>query len=365
MYPQLKINLAKIKHNTDALVNLLKSRCVSAAIVTKVHCADPRIVETICQSDIGYLADSRLENIESYQKKGIPTMLLRLPSPSEAGRVVRSCNVSLNSEITTLSALSRAAKEAGLKHNVVLMVDLGDLREGVYYKSHELLYKTVEYALSKKHLELVGIGVNLTCYGSVLPTRQNLGTLVDISKKIKEDYGADLKIISGGNSSSLYLFESGQLPEGINNLRLGESVLLGFETAYGRHFSAFERDGISFPGLKLDAVILEAEVIEIMEKPSYPEGELGVNAFGEKMHYEDHGMRIRAILAVGRQDTDQDGLECLDPQVRIVGSSSDHLLVDVTESERAYHVGSVLGFRLSYGALLAGFTSRYVKRVYV
>ena len=355
MYPCLKINLNKIRRNTLYLVDLLKTHGINVAAVTKVFCSDTRIVDTICACGIKYLADSRLENIEAYPKNDIQAMLLRLPSPKEALRVVRSCDISLNSEIATLGELAKAANEFDITHGVILMVDLGDLREGVYYSNDELLFKTAEFILSKKSLEFLGIGVNLTCYGSVLPTEDNLQKLLSTAKKIEQKFGIDLKVISGGNSSSLYLFEKAKMPKGITNLRLGESIVRGLETAFGKPFS----------GLETDAITLEAEIIELMEKPSYPEGEIGINAFGEKIHYTDIGIRKRAILAVGRQDVDHESLECLMPGINIIGASSDHLIVDVTDSPSCFAVGDVLSFSLTYGAILSCFTSKYVRKRYV
>ena len=355
MYPRLKIDLAKIKHNTAYLVDLLKPHGINVAAVTKVFCSDARIVEAICECGIAYLADSRLENIEAYPKNGIRKMLLRLPSPKEAKRVVKSCDISLNSEIATLNELAIAAEAEGVVHGVVLMVDLGDLREGVYYSNHELLYKTCEFILSKKSLNFLGLGVNLTCYGSVLPTMGNMQQLLSIAKKIEQKFGISLEIVSGGNSSSLYLFEKDEMPKGVTNLRLGESIVRGLETAFGKPFG----------GLKTDCIVLEAEIIELMDKPSYPEGEIGINAFGEKIHYADIGIRKRAILAVGRQDVDHESLECLQSGMSIIGASSDHLIVDVTDSQTRNAVGDILSFSLSYGAILSCFTSKYVSKMYL
>jgi len=100
--------------------------------------------------------------------------------------------------------------------------------------------------------------------------------------------------------------------------------------------------------------------------PGYlPEGQTGLNAFGEKNTYTDIGRRMRAIVAVGRQDTDHEGLICREEGITIIGASSDHLIVDVTEAGKKYAVGDKLRFSLSYSAILRGFTSPYLERVYI
>jgi predicted amino acid racemase len=160
---------------------------------------------------------------------------------------------------------------------------------------------------------------------------------------------------SGGNSSSVYLLLEENLPKGINNLRIGEAFFLGTDTAFG---------GL-IPGTADDALIIEAQIIELQEKPSLPIGEIGVDAFGQKPHYEDKGDMKRAILGIGKQDTDETSMEPLDKNIDILGCSSDHFILDVTKSDKKYKVGDIVGFKLGYGGMLKVATSKYVKRSYV
>lgn len=204
-----------------------------------------------------------------------------------------------------------------------------------------------------KHIRLYGLGTNLTCYGAIIPKNENLSLLVGLARKLEQRFHIRLPMVSGGNSSSIYLIEQGNLPEGINNLRLGESFLLGNDTAYGTRI----------PGTVGDALELEAEVIEIKEKPSLPVGEIGVDAFGHRPTYEDKGIMRRAIVAVGRQDVDTDSLQPRDPQIEILGGSSDHLLLDLTHCTTVYQVGDRIQFTLGYGSMLKAFTSPYVEKV--
>ncbi|MCL2573282.1 MAG: alanine/ornithine racemase family PLP-dependent enzyme [Defluviitaleaceae bacterium] len=354
MNPRLLIDLKKLTHNANHLANLCNERGISVTAVTKVFCAEPPMVQALAVLPIAYMADSRLENIASYPKDmSQKTILLRLPAPSQADEVVRICDISLNSEMLTLQKLAEAANKRGIVHGVIIMIDLGDLREGIFHNATEKINATVEYVLSQKSLELKGFGTNLTCYGAVLPTVKNLTMLTKLCYNISKEYNLEIPIISGGNSSSLYMLEKGEIPQGISNLRLGEAIVCGKETAYGD----------PYPSLELDVVVLEAEIIEIADKPSHPEGEININAFGEKMAFEDKGIRKRAILAVGRQDTDYEGLTPLNDDVEIVGASSDHLIVDITDAA-PLAVGDRLRFSLSYGAILAGFTSKYVDKEY-
>jgi len=298
------------------------------------------------------LADSRIENLKELKimAPDVKRILLRLPMLSEIDDVVANADLSLNSEIETLKALSDAAKNINKKHEVIIMVDLGDLREGVLPDDLDDL---IEQVIKFPNIELAGLGVNLTCYGGVIPDDNNLGCLVELAANIETKFDIKLKYVSGGNSSSLYKLINGTLPKGITNLRLGEAVVLGRETAYG--------DAIK--NTYEDSFLLEAQIIELKEKDSMPTGQIGMDAFGNKPTFVDQGRMKRAIVAIGRQDVRVEGLTPVNPLVEIIGASSDHLILDVTKSEMALKLGDVVAFRVDYGALLTLMTSKYVEKI--
>ena len=361
MYPRLLIDLNKLKSNLDAVAKITKAQggC-SLMIVTKGLCADPEMAKMVANHPaVDFMADSRVMNIKTYadeaRKNGKMTVLLRIPMHAEAADVVKYVDLSFNSELSTIRLLDEEAGKIGVKHNVLLMIDLGDLREGIFYQNEDQIFGAVEEILKMKNINLYGIGVNLTCYGAIIPKNDNLSNLVAIARKIEDKFGIKLNMISGGNSSSIYLIGRGELPEGINNLRLGESFLLGNDTAYGT----------KLPGTVSDTLILEAQIVELKEKPSLPIGEVGVDAFGQKPYYEDRGIIKRAIIAIGKQDTDIDSMEPLDEKIDILGGSSDHIILDVTKSDTEYKVGDVVRFVLGYGGMLKTATSPYVEKVYI
>lgn len=362
MYPRLTYDLTKIKQNLDVVSKVVKGAGCSLMIVTKSFCADPALTAVIAaHPSVDYLADSRIENLKKYPPRDShesthdkETVLLRLPQEWEIADVVRYADISFNSECKTVQLLQAESARQDKIHKIVLMVDLGDLREGIFYQQEEAIYHAVEEILTFSNVQLLGIGVNLTCYGAIVPKHDNLSKLVEIANNIEEKFSIHLPMITGGNSSSFYLIGREELPQGINNLRLGEAFILGNETAYGARI----------PDTYDDAALLEAQIIELQTKPSLPIGEIGKDAFGETPSYEDRGYRKRAILAIGKQDADIGSMTPLDPKVGILGASSDHLILDVTDSENAYQVGSVVGFKLGYGGLLKAATSPYVFKAY-
>jgi len=351
-YPRITADLTKIKHNIDTLCALCAENGVSVAAVTKVVCADERIVKVLENSAATMLADARTENLARLNTRK-PKLLLRAPAPQEAEETVALADISLVSEIDTIRALGKAARAAGKTHKIILMIDLGDLREGLLFLEREMIYRAADAAKAVKGIELYGVGTNLTCYGAIIPDENNLGELCNVADELRERTGLPIPIVSGGNSSSLGLLKRGLVPDCVNHLRLGESILLGNDTAACRVMN----------GLYGDAFTLATRLIEVQRKPSVPIGESGANAFGEHPTFESLGDQIRGICKIGRQDTVADGLTPRDGDIKIIGASSDHLIVDLTHAKE-YRVGDVLEFTPDYGALLRAYTSPYVARDY-
>lgn len=349
----LEIDLRKIEENSARIIEKCKPSGINVLGVTKGFTAIPRIVEAMIQGGISDLADSRLENIMALRKKGfIQTMtLLRIPRISMVDKVVEYADCSINSEYQVINGLSDAALSRHKTHKIILMVDVGDLREGVMPEDAVNMTRKIS---SLKGVILSGIGTNMGCYGGILPTLNNLKILLDITAQIEKSVGIKLEIISGGGTSSLKLVEEKQIPRGINQLRIGEGLLLGTDTTHNT----------IIPWLHQDAFILRTEVIEAKIKPSIPIGEKGLDAFGNTPVFEDLGMRKRAIVSLGRQDVNIEGLFPVDPKMHVLGASSDHMIVDVTDADDNIQVGDQISFKLNYQGLLFLSNSKYVKKVF-
>ncbi len=353
--PRLEIDLGKIEHNARTLVGRLSERGISVTGVTKAALGSPEIATVLLDAGVVALGDSRIENIEVMRRAGVAASmtLIRSPMLSQLERVVAHADVSLNTEFEVIKGLSAVAQRAGKIHGIVLMVELGDLREGILAAD---LPATVRETLNLSNLDLHGIGTNLACRCGVTPNATNMSELGALADSIEAAFGLDLGLVSGGNSANLDWalngVSKGDGPEGrINNLRLGESILLGREPTQRKRIE----------GLYIDAVTLVAEVIEFKAKPSQPTGETAQSAFGLEPPATDRGTISQAIFAIGRQDTDPDGL-CAPLGVEILGASSDHLIVDAGSTLLA--VGTEAVFQLNYSALMRAMASPRVGRVY-
>lgn len=349
--PYLTIDLAKIEHNTRTIVGLCRGYGIHVTGVTKATCGHPDVARAMLLGGVLSIADSRLENIQRLRTAGVAAsyMLLRIPALSAIEEVIALADVSLNSEMSTLEALSNAAERQGKIHDVILMVDLGDLREGLWQND---ITDFVQQALKLRGIRIIGLGTNLACFGGVIPSENNMQQLVSYASTIESSFELELEWLSAINSSGLDLIAAGKMPDRINHARIGEAILLGCETIQRK----------PWPGTYQNAFVLSAEIIELKMKPSVPVGEIGEDAFGNVPEFEDHGMRLRALLNVGHEDVDIAGITPVDSGVTVLGASSGYLVVDVTDAGSDIHLGDQLAFSLNYSALVAAMTSGYVRK---
>jgi len=348
--PRLEINLHKIGRNASSLRTLYGARGVGITAVTKAVLGDPRVAQVLVDNGIRAIGDSRIQNIRRMKRAGIQAefILIRSPVPSETEQVVQYADISLNTEPAVIRLLSRHAVERGRRHRIILMVELGDLREGIMPSE---LGEVVADTLDLAGVELIGLGTNLACYGGVKPTQENMAELSGIAERLRNEYGIALEVISGGNSANYDWFVSTPEVGQVNNLRIGESILLGRET--------LSRERI--PGLRTDAFALIAEVIELKDKPSSAAGPRCQDAFGNTPVFQDRGTVAKAILGIGKQDVDVSGIAAR-IDVEFLGATSDHLILDAKDTD--LRVGSEVAFDVNYSALLRAMTSPHVSKEY-
>ena len=352
MKPTLKINLNKIYDNAKIVKNTLDKYNVDITSVTKLHCCNPVIVDTLMQAGINKFGDSRIDNLKNIKDIDAEKWLMRLPSISEAEEVVRYSDISLNSEYETVEALNEEAKIQNKVHDILLMFDVGDLREGYFDKKD--IVDSAKRIKNLTNIRLRGGATNLTCYGGVFPDENNLTNLVKVNELLEDKLNTKLDIVSGGNSTSYTLFREDNPVKGVTNIRIGDTILFGRDCTYRSHIE----------GMNKDAFIIKAEIIEIKEKPSIPIGKRGFSALNSKPEFIDEGMRKRAILSVGKQDIDMDMFP-LDKDTKILGGSSDHLIIDITDSSRDYKIGDTFELYMYYTAALRAFTSKYVVKEFI
>ncbi len=346
-YPQLEFDLALLRSNADAVISRCRGMGIRVCGVVKGVDGLPEAARVLRAAGAAELGTSRLEQVAKCRAAGVPGpwLLIRIPGLTELPDVVALCETSLQSEWPTLLALEEECLRQNKTHRVIVMTDLGDLREGFWDKK-ELVDVCERVERDLPHVHLAGIGVNLTCYGSTKPTPEKMNELVGLARQVEQRIGRKLEIVSGGATSSFTLVHWGTMPAGVNHLRIGEAILLGKDLQVDWGIRDMDY-------LRMDALTLRAEVVEVKDKPTYPIGEFAIDAFGRKPVYEDRGIRRRAILALGRADVGE--LESLiprEPGLTVIGGSSDHCIVDVEDCPRRLQVGDIVEFSLCYSHML-------------
>lgn len=356
-YPMVELDLKKFRNNVDQAVARCGKLGIGVAGVIKGFTGIPEGAKQFAEAGCDYIASSRLEQIQSCIDYGIKAnyMLIRVPMLSEIEEAVRITDISLNSEVEVLKALNKEALKQGKVHKVIIMIDLGDLREGFWDKK-ELLHAALMVENECDGLYLAGVGTNLGCYGSILATPEKMNELIADAEMIEKAIGRTLDIISGGATTSFPMVLNNTMPKRINNLRMGEGIILA------KDLKDLFRLDMSF--MYQDAFTLKAEIIELKDKPSYPVGQLSFDAFGNVGTYEDRGIRKRALLGIGKVDIAYpDMIYPRDKGVEVMGASSDHLIIDVEDSETEYKVGDIVEFDLCYATIVFVTNSPNVKIV--
>ena len=347
--PRIEIDLDLIEHNARVLVGRLAARDVRVVGVTKATLGSPTIAAAMLRGGAVGLGDSRVENLAHLADLdgSVPRTLIRSPMLSQAHDVVRTAAASLNTEATVLTALDDAATQAGTRHSVILMVELGDLREGIAVDD---VAAAVRVVLGSRSLRLRGLGANLACQNGVVPDDANMAVLHRLVDQVETDHHIALDVVSSGNSANLeWALTTGHLGR-TNELRLGEAILLGTEPLHRAQIA----------DLATDAFTLIGEIIEVADKPARPWGNQAQAAYGQPPARPAAGTSRQAIVALGRQDVDLDGLT-VPAGITVLGMSSDHLVLDIGDHHLA--AGDEVRFELGYGALVRAMTSPFVTRV--
>ena len=352
-YPLLEVDLSAISQNARVICDIYRPLGVSVAGVFKGSDGSPEVAGAYVEGGCAQLASSRIRHLAELRGlfPDVPMMLLRIPMLCEAADVVSYADYSLNSELRTMRALNEAARAAGRVHKVILMLDVGDRREG-YVSVEELAEAARNVKETMPYLQVAGVGTNYGCVSGVLPDDENLAFLCEGAQAVENVMGHPLEIVSGGSSSSLIRWSKGlPLPEKVNHLRIGGYILNPVNMRLNR--------GVEIAAMNEDTFCFKAQVVEVKEKSGVVG--TGKNWKGETVQFTDGGVRRRAIIAAGSMDVgDAFNLLPKDENIAVIASSSDHTVLDVTDCEMPVNVGDILEFRLRYGALLQIFATRHV-----
>lgn len=342
----------KLKHNYEYLNKLFKQNDIQWAIVTKLLCGNKDYLNEVIGLGVTEFCDSRISNLKTIKEinPDAETVYIKPPAKRSIKSVVKYADASFNTEFETIKLISKEAGKQGKMHKVIIMIEMGDLREGVIGEDLVAFYGSI---FELPNIQVTGIGTNLNCLHGVMPSQDKLVQLSLYKQLIEAKFNRKIPWVTGGTSVVIPLLMKKQLPKGINHFRVGEMLYFGNDLFTGGPVEE----------LKQDVIKLYAEIIELSEKPKVPNGVLDANPSGEvyEINEEDYGKTsYRAIIDLGLLDISTDFLKADDPQIEISGASSDMIVMDIGENEQGYKVGDLVSFNIEYMGALALLNSDYI-----
>jgi len=351
----LKLYRHKLQHNFNHLNQVFQQHGIDWGIVTKLLCGEELFLKEVLALGIKEIHDSRVTNLKVIKKMApdVQTVYIK-PAPKKSiPDIIEYADVSFQTELEIIKLLSEEAVRQKKIHKIIIMIEMGDLREGVM---GEELVNFYEKVFELPGIAVIGLGANFNCLHGVMPTQDKLIQLSLYKQVIDAKFNIQIPWVSGGTSVTIPLLFNHQMPKGINHFRIGEALFFGLNLFTGE----------TFKGMYADVLELDAEIIELTEKPMIPMGLLAENPSGESFEIDEslYGKTShRAILDVGLLDINPKYMLPMDENISIVGASSDMLVVELGENSQNYKVGDVLKFGLRYMGALSILNSRYIGKM--
>ena len=351
----LKLKRKSLQHNYQYLASKLDAEGIEWGVVSKLLCGTKNFIQELVDLGVREIHDSRVSNLKTVKQidSGIQTVYIKPPAKKAIPSIIKYADVSFNTELSTIRLLSEEAGRQNKLHKIIIMIEMGDLREGVL---GEQLLEFYGQIFELPNITVVGLGTNLNCLYCVIPSQDKLIQLSLYKQLIEAKFNRKIEWVSGGTSVVFPLLLNRQLPKGINHFRIGEMLYFGN--------NLFTNKGVK--GMKSDVFMLHAQIIELIEKPKVPSGDLATNPSGEQfeINEEDYGKTsYRAILDLGLLDISTDFLIPVEKGVKITGASSDMIVIDLGRTKRNYQVGDWVKFKLKYMGALGLLNSDYIDKI--
>jgi len=353
----IELDRHKLKENFDFLKSQFDARNINWGIVSKLLCGNELYLKEVLSLGVREIHDSRISNLREIKRldPDVQTVYIKPPARRSVKHVIQYADVSFNTEYYTIKLLSEEAVAQNKNHKIIIMIELGDLREGVMGDAFVEFYRKV---FQLPHIEVVGIGSNLNCLHGVMPSEDKFIQLSLYKELVKAYFKVDIPWVSGGTSVALPMLFRDQLAKGINHFRIGETLFFGANIA----------ESTVFDGMYDDVFKLRVEIIELTEKPVVPTGVLADNPSGE-LHEIDESQygrtAPRAIVDIGLLDINPDFLIPDDSAISVVGASSDMMVLDLGGLENKYAVGDLIDFKMKYMGALRIMNSRYIEKILI
>jgi ornithine racemase len=350
----IELDKSKLTHNFEFLKKMFSENGIHWGVVSKLLCGNPEFLKVLLELGVDEVHDSRISNLKSIKRinNEVQTVYIKPPPRRSIRSLVRYADVSFNTDLETIKMISAEAEKQQKKHKIIIMIEMGDLREGVMGDSLIDFYADI---FRLPNIEVIGIGTNLNCLNGVMPSHDKLIQLSLYKQLIEATFKRKIPWVSGGSSITIPLLMRKMLPIGINHFRIGETLYFGNDLVTGE----------TIKGMKKDVFTLYSEIVELIEKPMVPMGELGTNVAGETYEVDEKNYgktSYRALLDVGLLDVDPKHLFPIKKGIEVTGASSDMLAIDLGDNKLKLKSGQLVGFQLDYMGVLSVLNSNYIDK---
>lgn len=350
----IHLDKKKLLKNYKYLNKLFEKNNIEWSIVTKLLCGNKDFLDIVLNTGIKEICDSRIKNLKRIKmmKPEIQTVYIKPVAKRSIPNIIKYADVSFNTESKTVELLSKEAVKQNKVHRITIMLELGDLREGILGEHLITFYNKV---FDLPNIEVVAIGTNFNCLHGVMPSMDKLIQLCLYKQIIEIKFNKKIRWISAGTSVVIPLLFKKEVPSAVNHFRIGEALFFGNNLFTGK----------TIKGMKSNVFRLYCEIIEITEKPKIPQGVLAENPMGEvfEIDQSEYGKTsYRAIIDIGTLDIRTDFLIPDDSKLTIVNASSDMLIIDLGNTKKNYKVGDYMSFKLKYMGVLGAMSSDYIEK---
>lgn len=353
----LTIEPKKVLSNIRKLDKFLVSKGIQWSLITKMTMGDRQVLEKILSDsyikNLHSIGDARLSNLKMIKEINpeLETIYIKPPAIKYVKSIIDYADISLNTTESTIIELDKAARAAGKTHKVIVMIEMGELREGVL---RDKILSFYEKIFQLENIDIIGLGTNLGCMYGVEPTNDKLIQLSLYKLLLEQKFKKQIPFVSGGSSITLPLINK-KFPKEVNHFRIGETAFHGVNLI----------DGTQFRNLTLDAFVFTAEIIELERKDNVPDGIIGDANIGHTADYNEDEIKFtyKAIVDFGTIDVDTNDLKCLDETIKFVGTTSDMTVFDLGNNRNNYKVGDVLKFKPNYMATARLMNSKYITKI--
>ncbi len=351
----LKLYKDRLKHNYLFLEKLFNKKNKDWGVVTKVLCGNKLYLQELINLGITEMHDTRISNLKAIKEisEKVQTVYIKPPPKRSIAKLIKYADVSFNTDLSVIKLLSGEAVRQNKKHKIIIMIEMGDLREGVM---GDALLDFYEQVFQLPNISIVGIGTNLNCLNGIMPSQDKMVQLALYKQLIEVKFNRKIPWVSGGTTVAIPMLIKNQIPKSINHFRIGEALYFGKDIF---------TDGI-IKGMRSDIFRLFTEIIELHEKPMTPTGEQMENPSGIKTAFDvaDIGKTsYRAIIDIGLLECNPQFLIPEDESLKVIEASSDMLVLDLDRNINGYKVGDLVSFQLKYMGALGIMNSNYIQKL--